>query len=92
MDNNIVENTIRPFVIGRENHMFSDTVSGAKVSANLYSWIETANANDLEPYQYLKTVFNELPRATAIDDIEFLMPLKPDIKVKSTRINCQLIV
>ena len=42
MDNNLVENAIRPFVIGRKNHLFSDTVSGAKASANLYSLIETA--------------------------------------------------
>ena len=50
IDNNHCENPIRPFVIGRKNHLFSDTVSGAKASANLYSLIETAKANDLESY------------------------------------------
>ena len=52
IDNNPVENAIRPFVIGRRNWLFSDTARGAKSSANLYSLIETAKANGLEPYAY----------------------------------------
>ena len=81
MDNNLCENAIRPFVIGRKNHLFSDTVSGAKASANLYSLIETAKANGLEPHQYLKTVFTELPKATCIKDIEVLLPVKLNIEL-----------
>ena len=77
IDNNRVENSIRPFVIGRKNSLFSDTVSGAKASANLYSLIETAKANGLEPYAYLKHVFTELPKATCFEDIEALLPFKP---------------
>jgi len=42
VDNNACENAIRPFVIGRSNWMFSDSVAGAQASANLYSLIETA--------------------------------------------------
>ena len=76
LDNNAVENAIRPFVIGRKNSLFSDTVSGAKASANLYSLIETAKANGLEPYAYLKQVFTELPKATCVEDIEALLPFK----------------
>lgn len=76
IDNNLCENAIRPFVIGRKNSLFSDTVSGAKASANLYSLIETAKANGLEPYAYLKRVFTELPKATCIEDIEALLPFK----------------
>ena len=76
IDNNHCENAIRPFVIGRKNHLFSDTVSGAKASANLYSLIETAKANGLEPYQYLKMVFTELPKATTVEDVEVLLPCK----------------
>lgn len=77
MDNNLVENAIRPFVIGRKNHLFSDTVSGAKASANLYSLIETAKANGLEPYSYLKHIFTELPKATCVEEIEALLPFRP---------------
>jgi len=77
IDNNAVENAIRPFVIGRKNHLFSDTVAGTKSNANLYSLIETAKANGLEPYAYLKTVFTVLPQAQSVEDIEALLPFKP---------------
>ena len=53
LDNNAVENSIRPFVIGRKNFLFSGSVSGAQSSAALYSLIETAKANDIEPLRYL---------------------------------------
>ena len=49
MDNNLVENAIRPFVIGRKNFLFCNSVNGAKSSANLYSLIETAKTNGIEP-------------------------------------------
>jgi transposase len=75
MDNNLTENAIRPFVIGRKNWLFCDTVAGANASANLYSLIETAKANKLEPYAYLRTVFSELPQATSVDAIEQLLPI-----------------
>jgi transposase len=78
IDNNACENAIRPFVIGRRNWLFSDTVKGAKASANLYSLIETAKANGLEPYRYLRHVFNELPKAKSLEDIEKLLPWQVD--------------
>ena len=74
MDNNLAENAIRPFVIGRKNFLFSQSVKGVKASANLYSLIETAKANGLEPYAYLRFVFAELPKAETVDDIEALLP------------------
>lgn len=78
IDNNGVERAIRPFVIGRNNWIFSDTVKGAKASANLYSLIETAKLNGLEPYRYLQHVFKELPKAQTLDDIEQLLPWAVD--------------
>ena len=45
-----------------------------KASANLYSLIETAKANDLEPYTYLRYLFTELPKAETIEAIEALLP------------------
>jgi len=63
MDNNLTENAIRPFVIGRRNFLFCDSVAGARSS--LYSLIETAKANGIEPYAYLKMIFTELPRASS---------------------------
>ena len=74
IDNNRCENAIRPFVVGRRDWLFSDTVKGAQSSANLYSLIETAKANALEPYAYLRRVFTLLPAATNLADIEALLP------------------
>jgi len=74
IDNNHAENCIRPFVVGRKNWLFSTSVEGAKASANLYSLVESAKANDLEPSAYLKTVFTLLPQATTVEDIEALLP------------------
>jgi transposase len=73
-DNNLAENAIRPFVMGRKAWLFSDTPAGADASARLYSLIETAKANDLEPYAYLRHIFTELPKATTLADIEALLP------------------
>ena len=56
----------------------SDTVAGAKCSANLYSLITTAKANGLEPYAYLRHVLTELPKATSVADIEALLPARID--------------
>ena len=78
IDNNAVERAIRPFVIGRNNWIFSDTVKGAKASANLYSLIETAKLNGLEPFRYLQHVFKELPNAQTLDEIELLLPWRVD--------------
>ncbi len=74
IDNNPVENAIRPFAIGRKNWLFSTSVDGAKASANLYSLIETAKANGLEPYAYLKQIFTAIPNAQTFDDIDPLLP------------------
>ena len=78
MDNNLVENAIRPFVIGGKNFLFCDTVTGANASAYLYSLIETAKANYIEPHAYLRTVFTELPNATTVEEIEALLPVPTD--------------
>ena len=74
IDNNLAENAIRPFVVGRKNWLFSQSQAGAKASANLYSLIQTAKLNDLNPYEYLKQVFNDLPNAQSVEDIEKLLP------------------
>ena len=63
IDNNRAENAIRPFVIGRKNYLFSQSVKGVRANANLYSLIETAKAHGLEPHKYLLDVFEKLPAA-----------------------------
>lgn len=74
IDNNLCENAIRPFVVGRRNWLFADTVAGAHASANLYSLIETCKANRIDPYAYLVSLFRKLPTAQSADDFEALMP------------------
>jgi transposase len=73
-DNNLVENAIRPFVVGRKNWLFSGHPRGAHSSAALYSLIETAKANRLEPYLYFRFLFDRLPFATTTDDLKSLLP------------------
>lgn len=51
MDNNLAENAVRPFVVGRKNWLFNDQLDGASASATFYTLIETAKANGLEPYK-----------------------------------------
>jgi hypothetical protein len=60
----------------RSNWLFADTVSGAKASAHLYSLVQTARANELEPYAYLRRLFTELPAAQTVEQIEALLPWK----------------
>ena len=74
LDTNPVEGAIRPFVIGRNNWLFSDTEKGAEASAALYSLVVMARLNDLNPFDYLKAVLTDLPKAKAISDYEALLP------------------
>lgn len=75
IDNNLVENAIRPFAVGRKNWLFSGNPTGAHASSNLYSLIETAKANGIEPYNYLKAVLEKLPMIEAKKDYGSLLPL-----------------
>ena len=79
IDNNRCENAIRPFVLGRKGWLFSDTVHGAVASANLYSLVETAKANGVEPHAYLSRLFERLPHLKTVEDYEAMLPwnLKP---------------
>lgn len=74
IDNNTAEGKIRPFVIGRKAWLFSQSPEGASASAVIYSLVETAKANGLEPYTWLCRVLRELPKATTVDAYEALLP------------------
>ena len=81
LDNNFTENRIRPFAIGRKNWLFSDSVAGAEASAMLYSILQTARGNGLDPYAYMRHLLTELPKAQTADQIEKLTPHKIDFKI-----------
>lgn len=74
MDTNYVEQQIRPFAVARKAFLFADTQAGARASANLYSLVSSAKANGVEPYAYLRYVFEQLPRATTVEQFEALLP------------------
>ena len=74
IDNNACENAIRPFVVGRRNWLFADTVAGANASANLYSLLQTCRVNGIDGYRYLRALLIELPRAKTVEDFEALLP------------------
>ena len=74
IDNNPVENAIRPFVIGRRNWLFSGSPAGARASATLYSLVTTAKANGWDPYVYLRFLFTGLMTATTDEEFQGLLP------------------
>lgn len=71
IDNDACENAIRPFVVGRRNWLFADTVNA---SANLYSLLQTCMANGIDGYRYLRALLVELPKAKTVEDFEALLP------------------
>ena len=66
--NNLSENAIRPFTVGRKNWLFSSTVDGANASAVTYTMVEMAKAHDLNIYEYLKYVLDQRPDSTWSDE------------------------
>lgn len=61
MDNNLVENAIRPNALGRKNYLFAGSHHGARRAAMMYSLLGTCKANEVNPYKWLKTVLKILP-------------------------------
>lgn len=76
LSNNRAERSIKPFVMGRKNWLFSNTPNGAKASSIVYSIIETAKENGLKPFEYLRYLFETMPNITALtaDTIDGLLP------------------
>lgn len=72
MDNNRSERSIKPFVIGRKNWLFANSPRGAKASAIIYSLLETAKENQLNPFQYLNYLFEQIPQLSDVTNGEEL--------------------
>ena len=77
ISNNTAENGIRPFTIGRKNWLFSNSPKGAKASAIVYSLVETAKANNLDPERYLQYLFEQLPNTPDLKNKETLNQYLP---------------
>lgn len=83
ISNNVAENSIRPFTVGRKNWLFSDSKRGAKASATIYSLVETAKANGLDVFKYLELLLTVLPSsefATNTDIFEDLLPWNDKVR------------
>lgn len=85
IDNNAVENGIRPFVVGRKNWLFSDTQGGAHASALFYSLIEGAKAAGIDPSLYMSYLLRHAPYAVSENDWVGLLPI--NLKGKELSIN-----
>lgn len=81
ISNILAENAIRPFVIGRKAWLFSDTPAGANASALYYTLIETAKANQIDPYRYMHYLVSTIATASTVDDIEALLPWNAKAKL-----------
>jgi len=73
-DNNAAENCIRPYVVGRKNHLFNKSPDGARSSCGMYTLVETAKQNGVEPLKYLRKLFDDAPYASSAEDWEKLLP------------------
>ena len=83
ISNSLAENCIRPFVIGRKNWLFSGSPNGATVSAGIYTLVETAKINGLDPMQYIKYILSDMPGTAFLEYPEYLddyLPWNPYVK------------
>ena len=76
ISNNRAERSIKPFVIDRKNFLFANTPKGATSSAIMFSLIQTANENGLDPYKYLTWLLKTAKNAD-LTDAEVVQKLMP---------------
>lgn len=93
IDNNSAENAIRPFAVGRKNWLFNDSADGAAAAAIFFSILETAKANGLEPYWYMRFLFEKLTELKTKEDFIPFIPqnidkqLLLDLRAKHMNLN-----
>lgn len=75
IDNNLVENTIRPVAIGRKNYLFAGSHNGARRAAMLYSFLGTCKINDVNPFEWLRDTLAKIP-THPVNRIQDLLPGK----------------
>ncbi len=90
LSNNVAENAIRPFTVGRKNWLFADSPKGADASAAVYSIIETAKANNLNVYTYLQYLLLYMPDAdwrNYPEELDDLMPWSEAVQAECGNYN-----
>lgn len=73
IDNNLIENAIRPNALGRKNYLFAGSHNGAQRAAMMYSFFGTCKMNNIDPYQWLKQILQQIPE-TKISQLNQLLP------------------
>ena len=82
LDNNIAERSVKAFVIGRKNWLFSDTPRGAEASAAIYSIVVTAKQNGLNQRAYVEWLLTEMPNDADLGEpgrIDRYLPWSDDV-------------
>lgn len=74
IDNNIAEREIKSLVIGRKNWLFADSVDGGHTNAIMYSLVQTARANGIDPFEYLRYVIEKMPMLRTASEMHVLLP------------------
>ncbi len=81
--NNASERSVKPFVMGRKNWLFSDTPNGANASSLVYTMAETAKANGVNPYHYLAFLLEKFPSPLmSEEELEALAPWNETVKAE----------
>jgi len=82
MTNNTAENSIRPFTVGRKNWLFAGSPNGAHSSAIVYSLVETAKANGINPYKYLQLLLSAILKLDMEDpmSLDRFLPWDPKVR------------
>lgn len=73
IDNNLIENSIRPVALGRKNYLFAGSHEAAQQAAMIYSFLGTCKINNVEPFEWLKTTLSKLPDYS-IQKLDELLP------------------
>ena len=90
ISNNLGENAIRPFCVGRRNWLFCDTPNGAEASAICYGLIETAKANGLDAFEYFRYIFAAFKDSDIASlDLDDFMPWSPLIQAACRKLTGQ---
>ena len=74
MDNNLIENKIRPLALGRKNYLFAGSHVGAQRIAKIYSFFGTCSIHGINPYQWLKETLENI-KDTKLSQLETLLPI-----------------
>lgn len=81
ISNNMSENSIRPVTVGRKNWLFCDTTDGADANMMVFSLLETARANGINPYKYLEFLLESRPNEKMTDEqLDSLSPWNENVK------------